>query len=164
MKRYLNIILIPFVLILIGIIACTKDENPEPEINWVFLAHYSSEVTNAIEYGETPRGIRVDLYFEGSIIGDLINGTMSGIDYYLSRENNPDEINAYATIITDDNARISVHITGYVYDDGKIQDEIVSFETGHKDYLWLNTARLTGNGMMTSENTFEVDYYYEQSN
>ncbi len=52
---------------------------------------------------------------------------MSGIDYYLALDNNPDKINAYATIITDDEALITVHITGFVYDDGSIQDEIVSF-------------------------------------
>jgi len=126
-KTLRNLIIISLAVLVI-IPACEKDKDIEPIINWIDLAHYSSLVTNAIPFGDTPEGFRVDLYFEGPISGDSINGFMSGIDYYLDRPDGIGEINAFATIVTNDDALITVHITGLVYDDGTIQDEIVKFE------------------------------------
>lgn len=167
MRKILTMCLISGSLmgILSGIMftGCSKNDTspePTPVINWQDFAHFTAVVTESVVYGQTPEGLRVDLYFEGPITGDSINGFMSGIDYYLARPNDPDKINAYATIFTNDDALITVHITGFVYDDGTIQDEIVNFESGYKNYSWLNNTQLTGNGMMTSDTTFEVDYFY----
>lgn len=150
-----------FILVIVLFFSCKKDNPLDEEVNWSPLAHFTAEVTKSINYGETNEGHRVDIYFEGPVSGELINGYMSGIDYYLSRADEPDLINAYANILTNDNALITVHITGYVYDDGRIQDEVVSFQSGDDNYKWLNNTRLTGNGEMTSDITFEVDYYFD---
>jgi len=115
-----------------------------------------------VPFGDTPEGFRIDLYFEGTISGDTINGFMSGIDYFLTRPDGIGEINAHATIVTDDDALITVHITGFVFENGTIQDEIVKFESGYEKYSWLNNTLLTGNGNMTSDTTFEVNYYYSK--
>ena len=122
-----------------------------------------TKTTKEIYYGETPAGFRIDIYFEGPVTGDFINGYMSGIDYYTLRTDEADLINAYATIITDDEALIAVHITGFVYDDGSIQDEIVSLQSSHENYKWLNESLLTGNGAMTSDTSFKVDYFYNDN-
>ena len=164
MKNALTLFMISisFMLILIVSSCSKKETSPEitPIINWQDLAHFDAVVTKTIVYGQIPEGIRGDIYFEGPITGDSINGFMSGIDYYLARPNDPDKINAYATIITSDNALITVHITGFVYDDGTIQDETVRFGSGYKKYSWLNNSLLTGTGMNTSDTTFQVNYFY----
>ena len=159
MKKILRITLIVLFIVTISGISCKKDDEPEPVINWQSLAFFDAVVTNTIVYGQTSEGIRGDIYFEGPITGDSINGYMSGIDYYLARPDEPDKINAHAVMVTNDSALITVYITGLGYDDGTIQDEIVSFESGYKKYMWLNNAVLTGNGMNTSDSTFQIDYF-----
>ena len=144
-------------------IGCNKNKEVKPQplpIPDQFLAHYEATNYHYEVFGNTPEGIRVDFYFTGPITGDLINGTMTGIDYYLTRPDGVGEINAHATITTNDSALITVYITGYVYDDYEIQDKIVRFESGYKKYSWLNNTVLTGRGNMTSDTTFEVDYFY----
>jgi len=97
---------------MVSVSSCNKEDDPEsqPIINWLDLAHFDAKVTKTIVFGQTPEGVRGDIYFEGSITGDSINGYMSGIDYYLARENEPDKINAHAVIVTDDDALITSHI------------------------------------------------------
>ncbi len=145
------------------IAGCNKNKEiiPEPlPIPDQFLAHYEATNYHYEVFGQTPEGIRVDFYFTGPITGDLINGVMTGIDYFLVRPDGVGEINAHATIPTHDSALITVYITGYVYNDVEIQDKIVRFESGYEKYKWLNNAVLTGNGAMTSDTTFEVNYFY----
>jgi len=153
-------IILLFIALSIIIGSCKKDDEPEPIINWTYLCQLDAVVTNTIIYGQTPEGLRGDIYFEGPVTGDLINGYMSGIDYYLARKDEPDKVNAHAIIVTDDSAFITVYITGFAYDDGTIQDDIVSFETGYEKYSWLNDAQLTGSGLNTSDSTFQINYYY----
>jgi len=145
--------------LLVVISSCEKDNEPEPIINWANLCQLEAVVTNTIIYGHTSEGVRGDIYFEGPITGDSINGYMTGIDYYLAREDKPDKVNAHAIIVTDDSALITVYITGFGYDDGTIQDDIVSFESGYSKYSWLNDAQLTGSGYNVTDSTFLINYY-----
>ncbi|MHC9544511.1 MAG: DUF3237 family protein [Vulcanimicrobiota bacterium] len=128
-----------------------------------YLASYSSSATNKVSYGTTPIGERSDISFEGNVTGDLLAGTMKGTDYIVTRSDGITEINARASLITTDGAAISVQITGYCYSDGVIKDTYVRFLTGNENYKWLNNAVVFGEGKMTSNNTFEVQYYYDTS-
>jgi len=123
------------------------------------FAHYSAVITDAVHHGDTPRGYRVDWYFEGSFTGSRISGTMEGIDYYLIRPDGVSEINAFCTITTNDGAAISVHIMGLCFADGTIKDSYVKLETGFEEYMWVNNTVFTGFGTAPSDNTLEIDYY-----
>lgn len=164
MKKHLLILIVLGVTSFFLInLSCNKDADiPEiiHEPEWVKLADYNFKVTKEVVFGNTPEGFRLDLYFEGPFSGDSINGVMSGIDYYTVRENEPDLINAHATIITDDSALITVYITGFFYDDGSIQDEIVRFESGFPKYSWLNDRLLTGHGLKMPDTSYSLEYYY----
>jgi len=140
--------------------SCKKDNEEDQIINWADLCQLEAVVTKTIIYGQTPEGLRGDIYFEGPVTGDSINGYMTGIDYYLSRAEEPDKVNAHATIVTDDSALITVYITGFGYDDGTIQDDIVSFESGNTKYKWLNETQLTGSGYNVTDSTFLINYYF----
>lgn len=129
-------------------------------LSMMHLGHYNSVITKTIPFGNTPRGFRVDIYFEGTFSGEKINGKMEGIDYFLSRPDGVSEINAYATLTTDDNATITVHITGLSYENGDIKDSYVKMESGYSNYSWLNNTVITGAGKSVTDTTFSVDYYY----
>ena len=136
------------------------------EIGFRFLASYEASVYGATSFGETLAGTRTDLYFRGDLTGECVSGEMTGIDYFLERSDGIAEINAYATIDTGDaidkdyQGKIRVHITGYIYPDGSIKDSYVRYTTGDSRYEFLNDRVITGQGRMTSESTFEVDYFW----
>jgi len=125
-----------------------------------YLAYFKFTITKQIIFGETPYGIRHNEYYEGELTGDLVSGSMSGIDYMLYRPDGIDEVNTRATIETPDGAYISVEITGYAMPDGTIVDSYVRFLSGHEKYKWMNDTVFFGKGKALSEDTYEIDYYY----
>jgi len=125
-----------------------------------YLGHFEFTVTKQVVYGNTPYGIRHDVHYEGPFTGELVSGSMSGIDYMLLRPDGVDEVNTRATIETTDGAYISVQITGYAYEDGTIVDSYVRFLSGYEKYKWMNDTVFFGKGKALSEDTYEIDYYY----
>lgn len=119
------------------------------------LATLSANVTDVIEYGETPEGVRLDVSFEGRLRGQL-RGVMRGVDYVLIRGDGVFEINVRAAVFTDDGARISAEIRGNLID-GDIRDTSVKFVTGHPDYQWLHDQIIVGKGWTDGE-TLDVRY------
>ena len=137
-------------------------ESPSRKVmSFVFLASYNVSITKKIDYGDTPVGKRVDVHFEGDLTGDLLSGTMRGIDYVTIRSDGVTEINPRASLKTSDGALISVQISGYAFPDGTIKDTFVRFLTSDEKYKWLNEKVIFGEGRMTSETEFEIKYYYE---
>lgn len=130
-------------------------------MSFVYLTTYKVTVTDKIDYGETPVGHRQDVYFEGNLTGDLLSGTMRGIDYVTMRPDGVSEIGPRATMQTSDGALISVQISGYAFPDGIIKDTYVRFLTSDEKYRWLNNKVIFGEGQMTSKTEFEIRYYYE---
>jgi|GEM_PF-1336113 len=143
--------------------AAASENAREGTMTLQYLASYSSSVTNKVSYGSTPVGERNDVSFEGNVTGNILAGTMKGVDYLVTRSDGITEINARASLITTDGAAISVQISGYCYTDGVIKDTYVRFLTGNEQYKWLNNAVVFGEGKMTSSTTFEVQYYYDSS-
>lgn len=128
-----------------------------------YFGHLTFTITKQIIIGETPYGIRHNEHYEGEFTGNLVSGSMSGIDYMLYRPDGIDQINTRATIETSDDppAYIGVQITGYVQPDGTMVDSYVRFLTGHKDYKWMNDTVFFGKGgPMPSPDTYEIYYYY----
>jgi Protein of unknown function (DUF3237) len=130
-------------------------------MSFVFLTAYKVSITDKIDYGDTPLGKRVDVYFEGDLTGDLLSGTMRGIDYVTTRSDGVTEISPRASLKTSDGALISVQISGYSFPDGTIKDTYVRFLTSDEKYKWLNNKVIFGEGQMTSDTEFEIKYYYE---
>lgn len=128
------------------------------------LASYSARITKNIEFGETPAGRRMDVYFEGELTGEQLSGSMSGVDYVAFRSDGTFEINVWGVITTNDGALISTRIEGYSRQkDGSIVDT-VRVLTSDDRYKWLCDKLIVGWGrvMDTSEGQgFNVDYYYE---
>ncbi len=126
------------------------------------LEHLSSlkaKPTDFVDYGDTPTGRRIDIYFEGELTGDVISGTMRGIDYMLIRPDNVVELNVRAMIVTSDGAKISVQISGYQCDE-VLKDNQVKLVTGDERYQWLSSKIIVGKGVATAAELM-VDYFYE---
>jgi hypothetical protein len=124
-----------------------------------FLASLKANVTEYIDYGKTPLGERLDAYFEGELVGDMLAGKMKGIDYTLTRSDGFAELNVRAAITTDDGANISAEIFGY-FEKGNIKDACVKLMTGNEKYQWLCSKIIIGKGKGTPE-TLDIDYFYE---
>lgn len=131
------------------------------------LTSMKADVTNIIDFGDTPAGHRMDVYFEGELTGKLLSGRMEGIDYVSTRPDGVMQINVYATISTDDDALISVRIKGYFNpEDGSVKDDNVRFLTSHEKYKWLCNTIIVGRGLASGgvgEGTLAVDYHYERN-
>ena len=134
--------------------------------NMKHLASYKAKVTRRIDFGETPIGQRVDVYFEGELTGEALSGKMEGIDYVSTRSDGTMEIHVRAAITTSDGTLISVQISGYFSPkDGSIKDNHVQLLTSHEKYKWLCDKIVVGRGKGTTtpggEEGISVDYYYE---
>jgi len=122
-------------------------------------ATLDGRLTEFIGYGETPVGTRFDVHFEGKLEGK-INGVMKGIDYALIGQAGVTELDVKGMIITDDNAFISVEITGFLVGDGEIRDAMVRFQTGNSKYQWLHHKVIVGKGKNIKDEKILIEYYY----
>ncbi len=128
------------------------------------LMFMKARVTSLVEYGLTAFGLRFDVGFEGHLSGEIINGKMEGVDYFLMRSDGVGHIDVRGTIHTDDGAKIAVSITGFMVGP-EIKDSHVRFETADERYQWLCNAIVFGKGQnMPVEGgglpeEFEVTYY-----
>ena len=123
------------------------------------LATLDGRLTEFIGYGETPSGTRLDVHFEGRLEGK-ISGNMKGIDYALIRPDYITELNVRGMIKTDDDALISVEITGYLIGEGEILDAMVKFLTGNPKYQWLHNKIIVGKGKNIKDEKILIKYYY----
>lgn len=89
-------------------------------------------------------GARFDIFFEGDLIGEKINGKISGVDYLEVRADGRFFLNLHAKILTDDGAQIQVTETG-INDNGSLKLNM-EFHTNDQRYSWLNRAQVLGLG------------------
>jgi hypothetical protein len=120
-----------------------------------FLFEEKVTLTDFVEYGfsmqdlvkgrPVPKeGARFDIYFEGDLTGDKINGKITGIDYLEVRADRRFILDLRARIITDDGATIQVTETGINnYGDLRLNME---FHTNDERYTWLNHKQVLGLG------------------
>lgn len=112
-------------------------------------------LTDFVEYGFSMQdlvngeripeeGARFDIYFEGDLIGEKINGKISGVDYLEVRTDGRFFLDLHAKILTDDGAQIQVTETG-INDNGALKLNM-EFHTNDKRYTWLNRTQVLGLG------------------
>src|SRR5690606_11787899 len=79
-------------------------------------------------------GARFDIYFEGDLTGEKINGKISGVDYLEVRADGRFFLDLHARILTDDGAQIQVTETG-INDNGTLKLNM-EFHTNNNWYSW----------------------------
>lgn len=94
-------------------------------------------------------GARFDIYFEGDVLGESINGKVKGVDYLKIRADRLFDMSLYADVITNDGARIKLIETGF-NNNGKLRLNM-NFHTADERYQWLNQALVWGVGDVSFE-------------
>lgn len=126
------------------------------------LFEYTVKLTGMTDYGISldalmagqvappPEGARFDLAFEGSSVGPMLRGRVSGVDYLRVRPNGRFELHIHAQIATDDGARIALFADGVALprQGNSIADirENVTLSTSFKEYLWVNLLQVWATG------------------
>lgn len=94
-------------------------------------------------------GARFDIYFEGDVKGEQINGKITGVDYLEVRPDRHLILNLQARILTDDGVSIKVMETG-INSQGNLRLNM-TFQTADERYSWLNKAQVWGMGEVSFE-------------
>ena len=81
----------------------TAEEETKRAMHFELLASCKAKITNLVNFGDTPLGYRLDVHFEGDLIGDLLSGRINGIDYLITRPDGVSEMNvrAWFALMTD---------------------------------------------------------------
>ncbi len=117
----------------------------EEHVTLTDFVEYGFSMQDVVESGAVPkRGARFDIYFEGDVIGDKINGKITGVDYLEVRADGRFFLDLHATIITNDGASIQVTETG-INDQGTLKLNM-EFHTNDERYSWVNHAQVAGLG------------------
>ncbi|ELR69487.1 hypothetical protein C900_05019 [Fulvivirga imtechensis AK7] len=118
-------------------------------------------LTNVKEYGFSwerfasgkepipAEGLRFDIHFEGDVSGDLVAGTIKGVDYLTVRADGRLFLQLYAAITTNDGAVISVTESG-INDNGHLRLNM-DFHANDDRYRWLNHKHVWGLGTVNFE-------------
>lgn len=91
-----------------------------------------------------PEGLQFDIHFDGVVTGDLLNGTIKGVDYLSIRSDGRLFLNLQASITTHDGALIKVTESG-INDNGNLRLNM-DFHTNDERYRWLNHKHVWGMG------------------
>jgi hypothetical protein len=89
-------------------------------------------------------GLRFDIHFEGEVIGEDVNGRISGVDYLTVRADGRLFLDLYATIETRDGALISIKESG-INANGDLRLDM-DFHTSDERYRWINHKHVWGIG------------------
>jgi len=121
---------------------------------------------STVEYGYTradvavgkpipEEGVRFDMFFEGYVRGEQINGRISGIDYVTLGPDGVSQLHVHGHIVTDDGSHVAVHAHGQARrrPDSVLADtqETLSFSTAIERYSWLNHVEATATGLANLE-------------
>jgi hypothetical protein len=95
-------------------------------------------------------GARFDVFFEGEILGERLQGKVHGVDYVSLGTDRVARLHIHAHIITTDGCHIAVHAEGVAKRraGSPMADfqETLSFATSSERYKWLNHVRAFGSG------------------
>ncbi len=91
-----------------------------------------------------PEGLKFDIYFEGKITGDIVQGTIKGVDYLTVRADGRLFLNLHATITTKEGVQINVTESG-INHQGKLRLSM-DFHTNNSQYAWMNHKHVWGIG------------------
>ena len=129
---------------------------------------FEATLTEVVPIGLVPEGIRLDVFFKGSITdGPLGGATLRGIDYLLLRADGVGTIDAYEVVSTSDGQHLSLHAQGYIVPPAGMQlpappvllspdfqwpdvplplHGFVLARTGAREFEWLNRTALAFEG------------------
>jgi hypothetical protein len=130
------------------------------------VLRFEAQFTGMVPFGLTPRGIRFDFPYAGTVVtGPLTGATVQGTDYLLFRADGVGVMDVRTAVTTEVGAA-SLQATGYILmpegielpPDMMLDPNIVwpdmdtmlhgfgLFETGAADLAWLNRAALAFRG------------------
>ena len=119
--------------------------------------------TGTVDYGYTmehrakgvpipAQGARFDLFFDGKIVGERLQGTITGVDYVRLGSDGMAQLHVHAHITTHDGCHIAVHSEGIARRraGSSIADmqETMSFATSADGYKWLNSLQGNATGVV----------------
>ncbi len=101
-------------------------------------------------------GARFDIAYEGAIEGERLRGYIKGVDYLVVRGDGRFQLNIYATLTTDDGARIAVTSDALLKtpDPATGVAELrlnMTFSTAFPDYAWVNDIHAWGIGTVNMQ-------------
>ncbi|KAK4448822.1 hypothetical protein QBC34DRAFT_464694 [Podospora aff. communis PSN243] len=127
-----------------------------------FLYNANITVGLTVDVGSIPAGnVSVIPVIGGALVGPKISGKILaiGADWGLSTPQGFYYSDMRAQIRTMDNANIYVQMTGLMQGNNGVVYVRTTFQTGHKDYWWLNYAFTFGT-MRASGTGYVVDMWY----
>ncbi len=126
------------------------------------LFEYTLNITGSTEYGTSleelmtgkavmpPEGVRLDAYFEGPATGEMLKGTVKGVDYLWLRPDGRMEVNIHSEITAEDGQKISLKADGvsFTRKNSSISDirANMTMFSSYKNYTWMNTIQVWGIG------------------
>ncbi len=126
------------------------------------LYEYTLNITGLTEYGTSlaemmsgkvampPEGARFDVYFEGPLTGEKLNGTIKGVDYLQVRPDGRMQLDIHAEITTEGGQKISLKADGVCVPrkDSSISElrENITLFTSYEKYTWMNTLQVWATG------------------
>ena len=96
-----------------------------------------------------PEGARFDAYFDGTLEGPNLNGTISCADYIHVRSDGRIQLHIHGEITTDDGEKISLFADGIsTHREGThfYHNENVTLVTSSPKYSWVNQLQIWANG------------------
>ena len=121
---------------------------------------YTLKITRVVEYGvsmeallsgQAPppgEGVRLDLYFEGTVTGAKLNGSVTGVDYLHVRADGRMQLDIHGEITTDDGKKIALYADGVLMGPPPVGQlrENVTLTTSHPEYSWVNGLQIWAPG------------------
>jgi hypothetical protein len=99
-----------------------------------------------------PQGIRVDIGFEGKLLGPKLKGTIAGTDYIRITADGQFQLSLHGTIHTDDDVAIAFDAEGMAISQtgetaiGKVTQN-VTLTTAVTTYSWVNDLQIWVKGI-----------------
>jgi hypothetical protein len=97
------------------------------------------------------QGARFDIFFEGEIRGERLQGKVAGVDYVTLGPDRVSRLHIHAHITTNDGCHIAAHAEGFARrrQGTTLVDvhEVISFSTSAEQYKWLNEVRAFSTGL-----------------
>ncbi len=118
----------------------------EEDVRLTAVKEYGYSFKNFAEKNQPlpAEGLRFDIHFDGVVTGELLNGTIKGVDYLTVRSDGRLFLNLQAAITTHDGALIKVTESG-INDNGRLRLNM-DFHTNDVRYAWLNQKHVWGIG------------------
>jgi Protein of unknown function (DUF3237) len=124
----------------------------EATVNFTKVTEYGLSLTAFLAGQEAPppSGARIDVAFEGSILGPKLKGGISGVDYLRIRADGHAQLHIHAEIATDDGQNIALFADGIASPQegtGVLQlRENVTLTASSPAYAWVNRLLVWGRG------------------